>query len=673
MLSETQKAVLEELYRGLERGEKLSIMEWAAKYRWLETGSMPGRFRPEIAPYVHGIAEALISTKPEDQTVVVKKGAQLTLSELAVNLIGWCIMTDPAPILYFIETIEKATGMMKKRIRPMLSRAPFNFPPPGKGTGENTRNEVLFSGGSLTMQGAGSSTAFSTNPARFVILDELARYKLEVDGEGDPLGLAKGRIGSYGGRGKIYIPSTPIEDAELMGSFETVYQSGDCREYYFPCPHCGEMDYARRERFGYILKKGLAWLTCGKCSKLTLESDKPYFLPRGEWRATKKRGDPGVAVDVTSFRAPGIIAPHTWAPWLDIAQRLDNAKKGRSRMQPVLNTCFGEGYSEGVENAEAGFIYKNHTYDNAKGELPTAALFVTLAVDTQKGWMRLEWKGHDCAGNSWSLKTLDINHGIETQEGRNELTMHIHEGVKMEGGGFIQPRVTAIDSGGAWAEWVYRFCFGGLVGGFPQPILLADKRLTLPEGRNVVVPVKGSNQLDASRTIMSAVTVRHKANISKRIGNRLFTIGTNKVKMEAYRAFNLDPAAAETSGGRALFPKSYDEGYFSELVVEKVQTKDVNGKRVQCFSDPPHGTRNEAFDTHCMNMMAAALVTEARNPSALAAIKKRAFVMTVESRPSASPSSSPHSPSLPSSPLTEGMPMPPPPGRNPVADLTSAF
>ena len=379
--------LLREIDRALETTSNMSIMEWAEKHRIIESGAQPGPFRGRITPYVHEIAESLLSVEPHHQVVICKKGTQLALSELAVNFIGRMVHQEPCQILYYLETGDKAEKLLKTRIRPMFYRQPFQFPPPGKGTGDNTRTEILYPGGGLQVFGAGSSTAFSTNPARIVILDELARYKLDISGEGDPMGLAKGRISSFGGKGKIYIPSTPVEDDRSQGSFETLYQLGDAREYYFPCPHCGHMDYARRDRFYFDSANSHAYMICEGCTKSIEERDKDYFLPRGEWRGTKERE----SYDVTSYRVPGLIAPVNWAQWTDIGQRMANAKRGKISLQAVLNTAFGEGYSEVVENAEPDFIQKNHLYKNkAEGDatltiLPEKTLFCTMSVDTQLG------------------------------------------------------------------------------------------------------------------------------------------------------------------------------------------------------------------------------------------------------------------------------------------------
>ena len=605
--------VLSELQRVLDTGSHLSVMEWAERYRILESGSEPGPFVGNRTPYVYEIAECLLSSKPEHQVIAVKKGSQLALTELAVNYVGRMIHQDACDILYFMETGDKVSAMMKNRIRPMLARTPFNFPPPGKGTGDNTRNHISYPGGSLQLMGAGSTSSFSSNPARVCILDELARYDLDIGGEGDPLSLAKGRISSYGARGKVYIPSTPTDDEEAAGSYETIYQMGNAMEFYVPCHNCGHMDYLHRERFEYTTqgKDLVAFLICRNCSQPTYEYHKPFFLPRGEWRATKERE----SIDVTSFHVPGLLAPIGWKPWNEVAQSLINAKKGRIKLKPVLNLAFGEGYTEVVENAEPSFIKKTHSYKNAShGDtticiLPESTLFVTMAVDTQGGWMRWEKKAWDYNDNSWSLCFGTISHGIETAEGKDKLRKEIEKELAFTDGTLLRPRVTTVDSGGkGWTQHVYEFCAT-----FPQPLKTTHGRMTIPEGQNVVIPTKGSNNLQADKTLQNIKPIKSRIGGSIRTGYRLFTIGTTKVKLEAYRSFNLAAEVAESATGRALFRDDYPDEYFAELASEKIKSKRIAGRATLYFEDPPANVRNEALDTHIMNIAAAALMKEARS------------------------------------------------------------
>ena len=226
--------------------------------------------------------------------------------------------------------------------------------------------------------------------------------------------------------------------------------------------------------------------------------------------------------------------------------------------------------------------------------------------------MRWEKKAWDYNDNSWSLCYGRIEHGIDSKEGRRLLTREIQKPLPFEDGTFLTPRVTMIDSGGGWTIHVYKFCAR-----FNQPIVTPGQRLSIQQGHNVVVPYKGSNNLEATKTIMKMDRIKRKIGSSVRSDHRLFTVGATKVKLEAYRAFNTPAEIAREGNGRAMFRDDYDESYYGELTSEKIKSKLVSGKRVLYFEDPPSGMRNESLDTHVLNCAAAAILKEARKERSL--------------------------------------------------------
>ncbi len=97
-------------------------------------------------------------------------------------------------------TVGMAERYSKQRIAPMLDAVPelkrkLN-PTRGKDSG-NTITVKQFPGGLLTMIGAVASAPLSSTPTRFLFMDEVDRYPGDVDGEGDPVGLAIQRTANF--------------------------------------------------------------------------------------------------------------------------------------------------------------------------------------------------------------------------------------------------------------------------------------------------------------------------------------------------------------------------------------------------------------------------------------------------------------------------------------------
>ena len=82
----------------------------------------------------------------------------------------------------------------------------------------------------MILTGSNSGTGLRSTPCRYLFLDEVDAFPADVDGEGDPVGLAEKRSTTFARR-KILLTSTPtIKDfsrieAEFLRSDQRLYLS----------------------------------------------------------------------------------------------------------------------------------------------------------------------------------------------------------------------------------------------------------------------------------------------------------------------------------------------------------------------------------------------------------------------------------------------------------------
>jgi phage terminase Nu1 subunit (DNA packaging protein) len=81
-----------------------------------------GEWSTERAEYLRGIMDAV--SDPEIGTVVFKKSAQTGGTEVLLNVIGYHIHQDPAPILVVQPNIKMVNSWSKSRLTPMLRDTP---------------------------------------------------------------------------------------------------------------------------------------------------------------------------------------------------------------------------------------------------------------------------------------------------------------------------------------------------------------------------------------------------------------------------------------------------------------------------------------------------------------------------------------------------------------------
>ena len=103
---------------------RLSVAEWADRERRLssEASAAAGRWITSRAEYQRGIMDAI--SDPTLRDIVVMAGAQVGKTEMLLNVIGFHIHHDAAPILLLQPTLEMAQAFSKDRLAPMLRDTP---------------------------------------------------------------------------------------------------------------------------------------------------------------------------------------------------------------------------------------------------------------------------------------------------------------------------------------------------------------------------------------------------------------------------------------------------------------------------------------------------------------------------------------------------------------------
>src|SRR5690606_9536093 len=174
-------------------------------------------------------------------------------------------------------------------------------------------------GGQLVLTGANSAVGLRSMPARWVFLDEVDAYPGDVDGEGDPIGLAEARTISFGHRAKIFLASTPT--IKGLSRIEREFELSDQQRYHVPCPHCGGLQWLKFERLRwawgrpapvcYVSEPGEAAIHEGQQPRVMDEA-------RGALRTAPAPEDVVAAArqaGVAGFHISGLYSPLGWLSW----------------------------------------------------------------------------------------------------------------------------------------------------------------------------------------------------------------------------------------------------------------------------------------------------------------------------------------------------------------------
>ena len=187
------------LFGSLRPDQRQSLPDWSDTHRVLSTISSaePGRWRTERTPYLREIMNAL-STESLVQEVVFMKGSQIGGTEMGLNWVGYFIDTAPGPALAVQPTEILAKRFSKQRLDRLFRDTPkLKGKIRAKKSRDSGNTAIMkeYDGGILIISGANSAANLRSMPIRFLFLDEVDGYPLDVDGEGDPVPL-KSRTGT---------------------------------------------------------------------------------------------------------------------------------------------------------------------------------------------------------------------------------------------------------------------------------------------------------------------------------------------------------------------------------------------------------------------------------------------------------------------------------------------
>ena len=175
----------------------LTVSEWADRYRKLssESAAEPGQWNTDRAPYQRDIMDSINDPMVED--IVIMSSAQVGKTEIILNIIGFYIDYDPAPILVVQPTVTPmAQDFSKDRLATMIRDTPVLTGKVRDVKSRSSGNTILhktFPGGHVTIAGANSPSSLASRPVRIVLMDEVDRYPASAGTEGNPIKLAEKR------------------------------------------------------------------------------------------------------------------------------------------------------------------------------------------------------------------------------------------------------------------------------------------------------------------------------------------------------------------------------------------------------------------------------------------------------------------------------------------------
>lgn len=552
----------------------LTISQWADKARRLspEASAEPGRWDTGRAEYQRGIMDAVSDAMTG--MVVIMSSAQVGKTEILLNMIGFHVSEDPAPILVVQPSLEMAEAFSKDRVAPMVRDTPVlagKIAPVKTRDSGNTILHKSFPGGHLTIVGANSPSGLASRPIRIVLADEVDRYEDSAGTEGDPVNLAVKRTTTFWNR-KIVLVSTP--GIKGVSRIERAFEGSDKRRFFVPCPDCGheqhlrwaQVHWSKAEEDGSTRHQPeTAHYACEDCGSLWSDVQRWSAVRKGRWVAE------GEFTGVAGFHLNEL-----YSPWRRMAETVTDflaAKDAPELLKTWTNTALGETWEDEAERVDASSLMtRGEVYDDEA--VPAEVRLITAGVDVQGDRLEASRWGWGEAEESWLIEHKVFLGDPAAEEVWTELDEWLLTDCRDDTGAKIKTRAACIDIGGHHGQQVLKFC--------------RDRK-----GRKVFA-IKG---MPGARPIWTP-----KASKSKVGKMSFYGIGVDVAKDAIYGRLQLQRPRLESGAfkevgvpGYVHLPMSMTAAYVAQLTSEVVLVKKVKGKAVREWV-LPSGARNEALD-----------------------------------------------------------------------------
>jgi phage terminase large subunit GpA-like protein len=584
---------------------RLTVSQWADAHRKLgsKSSAEPGDWRTDRAPYAREPMDSLSVSDPTE-VVVLMWGAQTSKTETGNNWLGYIIHHAPGPVMAVQPTVDMAKRLSKQRLSDMIEQTPALRERVAESRSRDSGNTLLskeFPGGVLVLAGANSASGLRSMPARYLFLDEVDAYPLDVDDEGDPVSLAIKRTTTFGRRRKVLITSTPtVKDVSRI---EKEFERSDKRRFFVACPHCGHRQWLRWRGYSddhddpRAKEYRLVWVDeartaaaykCGDCGVLIEEHHKTKMLLGGSWVPTA----PGDG-KTRGYQLSSLYSPLGWKSWVEILEEFERVAADPAQLKVFVNTILAETWEDSttVRLDAEGLAARAGGY--SLGTVPAGGLVLTAGIDLQRrngGYAQLVVRAWGVGDESWLVDRKVIG----GDQNSPELWRQVREALDQEYphalGGSLRCYAAAVDSGdGETTHQVYAFARDNRA-----RHVLATKGMSTPGKALLGKPSKQD------------VNIR-KQTIKR--GVDLWPVGSDTGKALIHARLRIDvPAGA----GVMHWPAGLDPEYWRQLTAERQVTKLVNGfpKRVWVKKD---GDYNEDLDCEVLAVAALEYVKTRHN------------------------------------------------------------
>lgn len=555
----------------------LTVSEWADAERVLSSkgSAEPGRWRTSRNPILREPMDCM-SARSRVRVVVCKFCIQIGKTEIACNSLGYTMDHNPGPVMVCLPGEVSMKKWVAQKLNPLIEETAAVRRALTSVASRDAANQATFkdfSGGQLYIEHAGSPQRLKSATVRTLMVDEVDEFADNLRTGDDPVDMLEGRTSAFPSTYKRLFISTP--GIKGVSRIDELFEAGDQRRYYVPCPHCGERQPLIWDGLHWSPQVTAAWYVCRECNKSIDEHEKPRMLAQGEW-VPENPGAPHRSYTVNCLYYPLGLGPR----WLDLVRMWLAAQNDHAKLKTFINDRLAESWEDPGLRA----IKNNALADRAEPyQLKTApmdVLAITAGVDTQDDRLEVHIVGWAPGPNrtlrAWTLDYVRLPGDPADPKVWDDLTDLLNTGIEHETGAMMRAECSAIDGGGHRTEDVKHY--------------VRQRRINRPMcifgARQKNAPILSRGKLEE---------VRYNGKVDKR-GVMIHHVGTIAVKDWLYPrlAADADKEPAERAVHFSEDLKDMDDAardFFAGMVSE------IKDPKTGRYVPRRGGARNEPLDT----------------------------------------------------------------------------
>ncbi|MBR0649524.1 phage terminase large subunit family protein [Roseomonas terrae] len=612
-------ALLRDAFEAILPPNRMSVADHAGRNRWVKSpvGAHLERWSHDTAPY---LTEPMhwLSDDQYDTVGIIGPGA-CGKTMIAENWLLYTAESDPADLLWYLNTDAALDAYVKGRIEPMLDQHDPLLGHLRRGLGRDSVAFKRFRGGRAEFLTFTPSSLVNKHVAR-IVADEIDNYDESL---GDPLALLNPRRQAAGADSKLLVISHPDRGAPIdaprtkQRGIMAVYADSTRCTWWWRCPHCGTyssphpgtarrmvLDWPKDASLDEIQAK--ARLVCP--TGCLIEDGERYAMNlTGRWVGEGETIDEDGRVTGERRRVKtagawilGVMSPFTKDGIGGLARAQAQAERAadlgdHEGLRQVMVKTFGEPYAPPARlgSIDAAVLAERADKGLDLGIVPDWVRFLSIWADAQGS--RFEWlvRGWGEGGRSCVIdrQIMPAEPGTNPDDW-DELLERLQEtvypladgsgrGMRVRAAGFDAYGVPGVTEQ-AYAAWLRRRKAG------------KAQKLGLIEGRDVwnLVPTRGASARAAPRIMLAYPNSQRKDRKAAARGQvplLLFNPNAAKDALAAQLAVEA-PGIGSVGFPFALRDDAPPHEFFEQLAAE---TRDpVSG----VWSKAEAGRRNEVLD-----------------------------------------------------------------------------